>query len=473
MIRIALPTGDMRRPVAQALAGTPLDSPDYAAGSRVYRLGLPDRGDVTIRVFRERDIPIQVALGNYQLGVCGGVWVEELRARYPAEDLSPLFPLAVGRGRLAALAAPEQAAQLGPLEEWQRFSGLRVVSEFGNLAEKIVAHLRLRRPRVYAVYGGAHAYPPEDADIALVHLGEDQQSPDGLVEMASFHESGLWVVANRRALAGLDLGEALASLRPAAAAVEGGLRLPTVAQSLGGPPLALERPERPAGVRLALPDGHQQPHALASVRDAGIELDGYGDADVQLRPRIAVDGVTVKVVRPQDMPQLVALGQFDMAITGRDWLADFLACFPDAPVEMAVDLGRSRYHIAAVVDEDLPATTVDEALACWHARGRRMIRVASEYPNLADRYARQRRLGRYQVVPIAGASEGFVPEDAEILIEGSETGKTIVANRLRVLERVFESTNCVVIHRGRRDDPVLQGLLERFRRGVPATTAVT
>ena len=44
------------------------------------------------------------------------------------------------------------------------------------------------------------------------------------------------------------------------------------------------------------------------------------------------------------------------------------------------------------------------------------IRLASEYASLADQYARDQHLGRYRVIPLSGASEGFVPEDAEILI---------------------------------------------------------
>jgi ATP phosphoribosyltransferase len=48
------------------------------------------------------------------------------------------------------------------------------------------------------------------------------------------------------------------------------------------------------------------------------------------------------------------------------------------------------------------------------------------------------------VIPISGASEGFVPDDADILIEGSETGTTLRANRLRMLDVIMISTNCVI-----------------------------
>jgi ATP phosphoribosyltransferase len=141
----------------------------------------------------------------------------------------------------------------------------------------------------------------------------------------------------------------------------------------------------------------------------------------------------------------VALGAYDLALTGRDWLAAHLSAFPGSPVVELVDLRRSRYSLGAVVPEDLPADTIEEAVAYWRRDDpNRPIRVASEYVALADDYARERRLGRYQVIPIAGASEGFVPDDAEILIEGSETGTTLRANRLRMIDITMESTNCAI-----------------------------
>ena len=45
--------------------------------------------------------------------------------------------------------------------------------------------------------------------------------------------------------------------------------------------------------------------------------------------------MTVKVIRPQDMPLQVANGNFDLAITGRDWLTEHLDQFPSSPVRRA------------------------------------------------------------------------------------------------------------------------------------------
>ena len=147
--------------------------------------------------------------------------------------------------------------------------------------------------------------------------------------------------------------------------------------------------------------------------------------------------------RGSTIPRL--LGHFDLAMTGRDWLRAFTASFPAAPIVELCDLKRSKYRMGAVIAEDLPVASIEEAIAYWRRDDpERPIRVASEYASLADEYARSRHLRQYRVIPISGASEGFVPEDAEILIEGTETGSTLRANRLRMIDVIMESTNCAI-----------------------------
>jgi ATP phosphoribosyltransferase len=75
------------------------------------------------------------------------------------------------------------------------------------------------------------------------------------------------------------------------------------------------------------------------------------------------------------------------------------------------------------------------------------------------------------VIPINGASEGFVPDDADILIEGIDTGTSVRANKLTVLERFYESTNCVIANTQPPEGalrPVFDALVERLRVGALA-----
>lgn len=458
MIRVALPTGDLRRATAALLEDAGAGIPDYAAGSRSLRFEMLG-GDALARVFREKDIPAQVALGNYDAGICSLSWTEELARRFPALDVVRLRNLGYGESALWLASAGDTSR-----------SPVRIVSEYPNIAEAVARRMRLTRYRVFGVWGAAEAYPPEDADLAIVAARDsDGVEAMGLRPLARLMASPAWLIANRRSLSEKDLSPLLARLGRSIDA-NGGAALTAPAS------LALrivdDPPQRDV-LRLALPDGHAQSHTVQALAAAGIGIEGYDADGFVRRPRVVIPGIEVKVIRPQDMPQQVAIGQFDLAVTGRDWLFDHLVQFPGSPVEEVVDLQRSRYSLAIIV-KDVRADSVSGALGEWRARSVGAIRVASEYPNIADHFARERHFGRYSVIPIAGASEGFVPDDAEILIEGIETGSSVRANKLTVLERFFESTNCVIANRARPEGArraAYDALVERLRAGVPSPVA--
>ena len=104
MIRVALPTGDLRKQTAAMLDASGAGIADYGAGSRALRFSMLDAAAIA-RVFRERDIPVQVALGNYDIGICSLTWVEELTQRFPGHEIVKLRDLGFGAQSLWLAAA--------------------------------------------------------------------------------------------------------------------------------------------------------------------------------------------------------------------------------------------------------------------------------------------------------------------------------------------------------------------------------
>ena len=444
MIKVGLPAGDLRPPIAELLESAGLPIEGYGEGSRTYRLAARDRSDLTTRVFREKDIPVQVALGNYDLGICSIAWVKEMHARFPGQPIVPLADLGVGQSSVFAAAAEARCQNLADLGG---LAVVRIASEYPNLAETFARSARLRRYRVHAVWGAAEAYPPEDADCVLTTaLDESVLTMHALTPLHKMLDNSAWLIGNANALASKDLSSVVGQFisKSVPSTTTNGLNLPQPIQSSA---TAQREETKGDSLRLAVPDGHQQRHVVEALSDAGLAFDGYGNGLTIRRPASGVDGLAVKVIRPHDMPQLVATGEIDLAITGRDCLLEHRYAFPSSPATELLDLQRGQYNLSAVVSEDLPATTIDEALQLWRAEGKPLLRVAAEFPATADHYARSRHFWRYQVIPIAGASEGFVPEDADLLIEGTETGKTIAENRLKVIDQIYRSTTCVIGHR--------------------------
>ncbi|MDA0302447.1 MAG: ATP phosphoribosyltransferase [Chloroflexi bacterium] len=436
-IRVALPRGDLRTPVAERLRAADFVVEGYGEGSRSYRFEVEGIPGVQVRVFSDHDIPIQVALGHYDFGIASRMWIDELLVRFPQDSIVPLRRLDIEGETLVAAGAPGST-----LVGLASGGVMRVATEYPNIAQHYLTRLRVPDYRLFEVWAQAEAWPPEDAELAICSASAARK--EGLIVLDEVHRGGVWLIANREALATRDLSAALGPLVALPGSSEwGGVVEPA---PLAGVQRAIPRAvEERTTFRIAVPDGHAQRHTVTALAQAGIAFEGYEEGKAVRHPVSGDPEVTVKVMRPQDMPRAVALGHFDLAMTGRDWLRAFTASFPAAPVVELCDLKRSNYRMGGVITEDLPVETIEEAIAIWRKDDPdRPIRVVSEYASLADEYARSRHLGAYRVIPISGASEGFVPEDAEILIEGTETGSTLRANRLRMIDVIMESTNCVI-----------------------------
>jgi ATP phosphoribosyltransferase len=297
---------------------------------------------------------------------------------------------------------------------------------------------------VYPLWGSAEAYPPENAEIVLLSRKDAPEiEAAGLVSMGKIVDSKACLIVNRQSLRSKDLSSLLSSLNPFidpkdTVAYENPICFGAAAQ------VTAELPPVDASlVRLALPDGHQQAHVRRILDTAGITIDDYPSSSGNRRPQSSLQGFVIKVIRPQDMPLQVANGNFDLAITGRDWLTDHRYQFPQSPVGELLDLKYGKVRIVAVVANEVPVNTSAE-LQKLRRSAENPCRIAAEYVNIADNYARVNHLGAYRIVPTWGATEAFLPEDADVLIENTETGSTLAKNNLKIIETLFESTACVI-----------------------------
>jgi ATP phosphoribosyltransferase len=446
--KLALPKGHLLRSTEALLRKAGLELSDYNEQSRSYRPKCSGLSNLLIKVFHEKDIPIQVAVGNYDLGICGLDWIEELLVRYPSSALIKVQNLGYGKRDLCI--AQGKLGRISSLEELKsRDQTIRIVSEYPGLAESFALKCRLKRFKIFPVWGAAEVYPPESAELALISQSPANGFPDHeLDSLATILESSAFLVANRDSWESKDL---TALLQPLYAVRDIAEEYPTSKEleAEGGGLSFGWQTLTPDLVRLALPDGHQQQPTAQFLSEAGIKIWGYSPQDRRLT--IAVGGVAAKVIRPQDMPLQVANENFDLAITGKDWLYDHLYRFPSSPVREILDLGFGKVRIVAVVSQELGVNSAQDLRG--QLRGR-AIRVASEYVNIADKYARDNHFSPYQVIPTWGASEAFLPEDADVLIENTQTGRTLVQHNLKIIDTLFESSACLIGNINSCADPI-------------------
>ena len=440
-VKVALPKGRLLETTSALLQAADWGLDGYDESMRNYRLQSRRFPDLQAKVFNERDIPVQVAIGNYDLGICGLDWVDELSVKFTSSALVKLRDLGYEKGIVCLAASRSRPAPA--IEELQTETDLiRIASEYPNLAEHLALSLRLRRFSIFPLWGAAEAYPPESAALALISCQTEQDVLDrGLVPVNVIRNYSAFLIANRNSWEKKNLSEIVESIDRQLPVTSANQKKTTATKPARTDYQPWQTDEDT--VRLALPDGHQQAHTAKLLGEAGIQVEDYPSENGNRRPGIDLKGVVIKVIRPQDMPLQVANGNFDLAITGRDWLSDHLTVFPSSPAMELLDLKSSQVRIVAVVSNEMPADDIF-SLRQLVAEQTTPFRVASEYVNIADKYARDNHLGMYKVVPTWGATEVFLPEDADLLIENTETGRTIARHNLKIIDTLFKSTGCLI-----------------------------
>lgn len=174
-------------------------------------------------------------------------------------------------------------------------------------------------------------------------------------------------------------------------------------------------------LKLVLPKGRINQKVLKLLSDCGIELIG---TERNYRPKAYGFDFEVKLLKSQNIPSLVEMGQHDIGFAGLDWIKE-----KGAQVEILKDLNFDPVRIVTCIPEDWD----------WQSMKKRPLIVASEYKNIATEYLNQQGLD-YQLLRSYGATEVFPPEDADMIIDNTSTGTTIEANRLKIVDTVTTST---------------------------------
>jgi ATP phosphoribosyltransferase len=459
--RLALPKGKMLARTAVFLNSIGLGFDDYNSGTRIYRMRSQSMAGLTAKMLNERDIPVQVAVGNYDFGICSSDWMQELLARYPASRVIKIADL--GYDVSSIYLACSASSNISTQAMTNSATTWRIVTEYPALAETAAYKMRLKRYRIFPCWGSTEAYPPENADFSVLRArDEDTLYSLNLRSVRRICDSNACIIANSNSLQGSDFSSLLERFASSATMKDKPWRAQEkVAAAINND---LAGSSRVGNVWLALADGHQQVHTAAFMEKTSIRLEGYSKTDIRRRPSCNIDWLSIKVIRPQDMPQQVANGNFDLAITGRDWLLDHLYQFPSSPVAELVNLGFGWVRVVAVVSQDVPVDSIG-ALRGLIAEGRMVpLRIATEYVNIADKYLRDKHIARYRVIPTWGATEVYLPEDADMLIENTETGQTLSRHKLKIIDTLFESTACLIGNRRSLEAPGKKDKIEKLVR---------
>ncbi|MDR0993018.1 MAG: ATP phosphoribosyltransferase [Verrucomicrobiota bacterium] len=192
-------------------------------------------------------------------------------------------------------------------------------------------------------------------------------------------------------------------------------------------------------IKLALPKGSLQESTFALMKKAGWT---FNVGSRSYMPTVNDPEITARLVRPQEIARYVELGLLDAGLTGHDWIYENGADVVEV-AELCYSKATSnpvRWVVAVPVDSTIQSVKDLEGK-----------RIATEAVGLTRRYLSEHGVNA-KVEFSWGATEVKAPELVDAIVELTETGSSLRANNLRIVDTVLTSTTRLIANKEAWED---------------------
>jgi ATP phosphoribosyltransferase len=184
-------------------------------------------------------------------------------------------------------------------------------------------------------------------------------------------------------------------------------------------------------IRLALPKGRLLDNVLKLLSEININFKFKNDRDYN--PITNDKEISAKVVKVRAIPQLLALGQFTVGFVGLDLIKE--SGYDEIKTVLSLRLNPVRLVVAVHKNQKNILSNPPK----------RPILIATEYENIAHEWAMKNNLAHI-IIQTWGSTEAFAPDDADIIFDNIDTGRTMEANNLVVIDEIMQSSTYFVVN---------------------------
>ncbi|HOI74364.1 MAG TPA: ATP phosphoribosyltransferase [Syntrophales bacterium] len=204
-------------------------------------------------------------------------------------------------------------------------------------------------------------------------------------------------------------------------------------------------------LKLGIPKGSLEASTVDLFRKAGWRITYDGRSYF---PDIDDDEISCSLVRAQEMSRYIESGVLDLGLTGRDWILENESdvVVVENLVYSKVSARQARWVL--VVREDSPIRSIEDL------EGKR---ISTELVNFTKKYFQERNI-RVHVEFSWGATEAKVADGlVDAIVEVTETGSTLRANKLRIVEEMMRTNTQLVANRDAFEDSWKRQKIEQIR----------
>src|SRR5437667_9202548 len=207
--------------------------------------------------------------------------------------------------------------------------------------------------------------------------------------------------------------------------------------------------EKQRTLRFGLPKGSLQDATIEKMAKAGFNIQVSSRSYV---PYVDDDEMLVRLIRAQEISRYVEHGYLDCGITGHDWIVENGSKVHEVGEFLFSKATRQPARWVLAVPENSRIRSVKDL------RGKR---IATEVVNLTKKYLRRHGV-KAEVEFSWGATEVKAPELVDAIIEITETGSSLRANNLRIVDTCLESTTRFIANKASWQDPWKKKKIEQI-----------
>ncbi len=202
-------------------------------------------------------------------------------------------------------------------------------------------------------------------------------------------------------------------------------------------------------IKLALPAGSLKESTFALMKKAGYTI---SSSSRSYYPRIDDPEIQVMLVRAQEIPRYVESGALDVGLTGADWTAE-----NQAHIHTVAELTYAKQGSGSV----RWVLAVPETSSIKSVKDLKGKRIATELVNVVKAYLKKHQV-KAEVEFSWGATEAKPPLLADAIVELTETGSSLRANNLRIVDTVLTSTTLLIANRNSWKDQAKRQKIENL-----------
>ena len=193
-------------------------------------------------------------------------------------------------------------------------------------------------------------------------------------------------------------------------------------------------------LRFGLPKGSLQEATIAKMAKAGFNISVSSRSYV---PYVDDEELEIRLIRAQEISRYVEHGYLDCGITGHDWIQENESDVHEVGEFLFSKATRQAARWVLAVPEESPIKTVKDLAG---------KRIATEVVNLTKQYLQKHGV-EAEVEFSWGATEVKAHELVDAIVEITETGSSLRANKLRIVDTLLTSTpRLIVNHTAWKDD---------------------